>query len=235
MTYDVHQVLAQESAAFARAAQRGLDAPVPSCPDWDVLALVQHLGVVQRSHASHVTRGVTDPPTGERPVAPEDDVLAWFEQGTQVLLNALQELPPEAPAWNWASQTPQVVGFWPRRMALEAAVHRWDAENAHGPAAGFDVPVAVDGIDEVLGVFRPARLRHRAGTASGIVRIVLTDSEASWTLELTPGDLTPRQQPPDAVLTGTSSEVFLALWGRRPMTTLSVAGEQALVTALPVG
>ena len=45
----------------------------------------------------------------------------------------------------------------------------------------------------------------------------------------------PGHQPPDAVLTGSSSEVFLALWGRTPMTTLFVAGEQALVTALPVG
>jgi len=235
MTYDALQVLAQESATFARVAGQRLDAHVPSCPEWDMTGLVQHLGVVQRSHAAHVTRGVSDPPTGERPVPPDTGVLAWFEQGTQVLLGALQELPPDAPAWNWATHTPQVVGFWPRRMALEAAVHRWDAENACGAAGGFDLPVAVDGIDEVLTVFRPARPRYRAGSASGVVRIVLTDSEASWTLELTPTDLTPTQQTPDAVLTGSSAQVLLALWCRVPLRTLSLAGEQSLVEALPVG
>ncbi|MGH9115951.1 MAG: maleylpyruvate isomerase N-terminal domain-containing protein, partial [Acidimicrobiales bacterium] len=38
--------LAREGAAFAAAAEAGLDRPVPTCPGWDVAALVAHLGQV---------------------------------------------------------------------------------------------------------------------------------------------------------------------------------------------
>ncbi|MFI9597024.1 maleylpyruvate isomerase N-terminal domain-containing protein [Nonomuraea sp. NPDC052265] len=43
---------------------------------------------------------------------------------------------PDDPAWTWSRE--QTVGFWRRMQAIEAAVHRWDAENAIGPAAPID-------------------------------------------------------------------------------------------------
>src|SRR5215467_3594765 len=41
--------ITRESGALADAAERaGLDAPVPSCPDWTVADLLVHLGGVQQ-------------------------------------------------------------------------------------------------------------------------------------------------------------------------------------------
>ena len=43
MTYDAVPTIRQEADAFLAAACRGLDEPVPGCPDWDVRELTQHL------------------------------------------------------------------------------------------------------------------------------------------------------------------------------------------------
>jgi uncharacterized protein (TIGR03083 family) len=215
---DHRAVIAQESAAFLRAVRGNFTARVPSCPDWDVGDLTAHLGAVQRFHALHVVRGVVDQPT-ERAAVPEDDadLLPWFEEGTRLLLAALDALPADAPAWNWAPHTPQTVAFWPRRMALEAAVHRWDAENARHDAQGFEVGLAEDGIDEVLTV-------HHA-TLPDDVLVRLTDSERTWG----------NAKTPDAVLEGTASGVFLALWGRVPLSSLTTKGDESQVAALRAG
>lgn len=44
-TNDYIEVVAREGTLFAAAADRGgLDTPIPSCPEWDMRKLVQHLG-----------------------------------------------------------------------------------------------------------------------------------------------------------------------------------------------
>ncbi|HEV2311062.1 MAG TPA: maleylpyruvate isomerase N-terminal domain-containing protein, partial [Acidimicrobiia bacterium] len=44
-----------EAAALVAAAERaGLDARVPSCPDWDVAALLAHIGRVHRWAAGNI-------------------------------------------------------------------------------------------------------------------------------------------------------------------------------------
>jgi uncharacterized protein (TIGR03083 family) len=222
---DPLEVIARESALFAATATGNLHAQVPSCPEWNVGDLVAHLGAVQRFHALHVTRGVSDPPT-DRPAVPEGDdgLIEWFDEGTRALLGALKAVEPETPAWNWAAHTPQVAAFWPRRMALEAAVHRWDCQSARNDASGFDIDVALDGIDEVLAVHLPTQDQQPAGS----VRVELTDSDATWVVGAT-------QKTPDAVLSGTSSGVFLALWGRVPLSSLQVSGDESLVAALRTG
>lgn len=225
------EVVASESTALAVAASVDLDAEVPSCPGWRVRDLVRHVGTVQRFHALHVTRGVTDEPT-ERPVVPEGDagLVGWFTAGTAELLAALTALPVDAPAWTWAPHLPQVVGFWHRRMALEAVVHRWDAQGAFGQPLGVRTEVAVDGIDEVLLTHLPTEPRDVAG----VVQVVLTDADAGWTVDLGQ-DVVLTQKTPDAVLEGTASGVFLALWGRVPLASLGVRGDASLVAALRTG
>lgn len=237
MTYDAPAVIRQESEAFLAAARAGLDVDVPSCPGWQVRDLVLHLGAVHDFHGRHVVRGSAEPPSRDRQLPDRDDpeLLTWFERGVDRLLTALQQLPPEAPAWNFAPHTPQVVGFWPRRMALETAVHRWDAQSARRDAHGFDLPVAVDGIDEVLTVMRPARLAHTPAEVTGVVAVRLTDSATSWTVRLEPTSVRPVTDMPDAVLEGTASEVLLVLWGRVPLASLSLAGDETLLAALRTG
>jgi uncharacterized protein (TIGR03083 family) len=228
-------VLAAESAAFLTAVTGNLGAPVPSCPEWTVSDLVAYLGRVQRFHTRHVVRGVTDDPDRETPIEPpaDDDLLPWFEESTRVLLATLREVGTQTPAWSFGP--PRTSAFWHRRMALEAAIHRWDAQSARHDAHGFEVAVAVDGIDEVLTVHTPSDLQDEPVEVRGVVQVRLTDSDRTWTVEHLGDDLVTTQKTPEAVLEGTASGVFLALWGRVPLSSLTVEGDETLVAALRTG
>ena len=234
MTYDALELTRTEAAAFVVAARADLDAAVPSCPKWQVRQLVAHLGGVYEWCALNLPRGTSEPPTATRPVHDPADpaLLEWFDEVTDRVLQVLREAPPGGPAWSFAAQHPQTTDFWPRRMALETAVHRWDAQSAHRDASGFDLPVAVDGIDEVLTVMRPAQLAHRRTELTGVVGVRLTDADRNWTVRVEPSGMRPTPDTPDAVLTGTASGVLLGLWGRVPLSSLSLTGDEALASAV---
>lgn len=214
--------LLADSAALADAARLGLDARVPSCPDWNVAELVEHTGRVHRT----MTRRVRDRETARNPAAtvplPErSDLIPWFETGVQTLADVLVAAPPDAEVWNW-SVTPKLASFWWRRMAQETAVHRWDGQSAHGQQQPVDPDVAVDGIDEFLDVFLPTDLAERPDTElGGTVALRCTDRAASWLVTVTGGKLVARrgEEPttadvPLATVAGTASDLLLLLWRR---------------------
>ena len=69
-------VLEQEGKLFADASRRsGLDTAVPSCPDWDVRALVRHLGMIHLWAAGHVAF-----PHEEPDFETEEEELASFTE-----------------------------------------------------------------------------------------------------------------------------------------------------------
>jgi uncharacterized protein (TIGR03083 family) len=236
VTYDAIPTIRREADAFLLAARRGLEPDVPGCPGWTVRDLTVHLGSVHRFHAAHIGRGVTDPPPKPEPADPpaDDDALrAWFSDGVDELLVALRRVDPDLPAWNWAPHTPQTASFWPRRMAQETAVHRWDAESAHGEAVGFDLALAVDGIDERLTVMGPVQPEPDLPTGTVVVRT--TDEDAQWALRTAPEVFEVLDEPPaspDAVVEGTASGLLLALWGRVPADQLTISGDPAMVSQL---
>ena len=239
------EALRREGATFRSAvSQDALPSRVPSCPEWNVEQLIGHLGQTYRFHAAHVVRGLTTRPEQEPeepPAGPE--VLAWWDESFRLLLSALESVKPSAPAWNWSIQEP-VAKFWFRRMAHETAIHRWDAELA--AAAGYTEPIetqlAVDGVDEALDTFLPAG--HRAGpdTLRGVVTLRTTDAHAHWAVRLRgPGISlldtdTVFDDPPHAqtAVSGSASDLLLALWGRVPIAVLNVEGNPALPQALLV-
>src|SRR5437870_448063 len=126
------EAIRRESAAFADAARVGFgsDGRVPSCPDWTMRDLVDHLGHVHRFFTNIVRLRATDwvqpPPAG-------DPSVEWFEEGAGGLVEVLEEAGVDSPAWNWSGEN-QRSRWQYRRMAQETAVHRWDAERAarHG-------------------------------------------------------------------------------------------------------
>jgi uncharacterized protein (TIGR03083 family) len=232
VTYDPIPTIRREADAFLVAARRGLEPKVPGCPEWTVRELTQHLGSVYRFHARHTARGVADPPEPFAAELPDDaDLLQWFDDSADELLIVLRTVDPAAPAWNWAPHTPQVAAFWPRRMALETAVHRWDAESAYNEATGFDLPVAVDGIDEMVTVMAPTGSAENTATGTAVIRA--TDDHAAWALRFAPGAIEVLPDVPDeadAVLEGTASALLLALWGRNA--DVSATGDPALIALL---
>lgn len=234
-------VLRAEGGALLAAAHADLDRPVPSCPGWDVRRLVAHVGRVHRFCASHVARGSIGPPP-PAPRAPRDDgVLEWYAEGLAELLLLLDAVDPALPAWNFSPAAPKVAAFWPRRMAHETAVHRWDAQAASGPPVAFDPPVAADGVDEVLTVLvphHPARAEGGPGP-DGSVHVHLTDTPGEWLVRLagTAVEVTSGHAGADSALRGPASDTLLALWGRRPLDAppLEVLGDPELAAAVRTG
>ncbi|MDQ2790322.1 MAG: maleylpyruvate isomerase family mycothiol-dependent enzyme [Actinomycetota bacterium] len=158
--------LAEQSALFAEAVARtDPQQRVPTCPDWTLHHLAEHLGQVHRWATAVVTRPAVGPPdrsdlnaTG----APEDaDGLgSWFREGAEALVEAIRTADPQTPVWSWAGD--HSVGFWARRMAHETAVHRADAELALGREFTLEADLAADAISEWLGFLSlPQAVEHR--------------------------------------------------------------------------
>jgi uncharacterized protein (TIGR03083 family) len=239
--------LRAEGAAFHTAAAAvALDAPAPTCPDWNVGQLVLHVADVYGYVISHVTRGVVTRP--ERPPATElgdgeSPLPLWDERFTE-LFRVLESVDAELPAWNWAPQAKKAV-FWHRRMAHETAVHRWDAQVAAGPAEPIEAKLATDGITEVLDTWLPAgRRKGDTEGVRGIVALHATDVGQVWYVRLRgmgialldTDTLLDDDHPHErAQATGTASDVMLALYGRVPFDVLEVAGDPRLLQALRTG
>lgn len=67
-----------EAERVLTAAAKDLDAPVPACPGWDCRRLVAHVGRLLASTATHLPRGVVDPPPfTPRPPAEDATLVAY--------------------------------------------------------------------------------------------------------------------------------------------------------------
>src|SRR5882724_11411141 len=145
--------LTSDGAQLATAAEHaGLDAAVPTCPDWTVRDLVQHIGRVHRWAGTLVRDARTTPPQSDDELAtPPGDVslVDWYREGHADLLQVLSEAPADVDCWSFLP-APTPLRFWARRQSHETAVHRVDAERAAGLASSVDPQFAADGIDELL-------------------------------------------------------------------------------------
>jgi uncharacterized protein (TIGR03083 family) len=225
--------LRADGAALAAAARRGLDADVPACPGWTVADLVGHVGIIHawvtetlRTRAQRrIRREAMGPPPGP------DALVDWFEAGVGVVASELAEVDLDEPIWNWAP-APKVAAFWPRRMAQETAVHRWDAESAHGVQAPIDTALAVDGIDEVIRMFlaRDA-MDNKDLTLGGALHLHTTDADGEWLVEMSDGEVRVRNEhgKGDAAVRAPASDLLLFLWGRTPAASVEVFGDNAVV------
>lgn len=235
--------LRAEGPAFAAAvAEAPPETPVLSCPGWTVNDLTLHLTGIYRWVSSFVGSGQTGQPTRREPLDAAQGVSALqvWQQEYDRLLTVLDGLDPEAPAWNWAPQ-PKKAGFWPRRMAHETAVHRWDAQLAIGAGDPVEAKLAADGVSEVLDTWLPAGRRHVPGDWHGVVQLSATDAAQEWYLRLrgegvalldTATIFDHDDHHARAQVSGTASDLLLALWGRVSFETLDVAGDRNLLDGL---
>jgi uncharacterized protein (TIGR03083 family) len=224
--------LRADSAALAAAARLGLEPPVPACPGWSVADLVLHTGTVQRHKATIVRERLRRPPqASDFPAAPSSDRLVdWFEEGAADLAETLEGADPAMPVWTF-HQPDQTVAFWRRRMALETAVHRADAQAAHGQLAPVTpAGLARDGIDEVLDVML-ARLRDARPGNGETVHLHCTDTEGEWLITLEPERVRIGRghAKGDCAARGGASDLLLFLWGRLPADRLQLFGGAELL------
>lgn len=223
-----------EVARF-QAAVGDLDAPVPACPEWRVRDLIHHVGSVHRMFRRVADEELTERPLpldpDDRPDASDDRIVAWANEQADLLLSALERLDPDAPRWNFTAG-PQVGAFIPRRMLHETTVHRWDLQGAYGIRGNLDVEVARDGVREYL-----EALRLRWGPWGGQPAVVRTEVKGGPTIDLVlrtdePPDVRvdgASSGEPDALLRADAPTLFLAWWGRYPLTASLAAGRSALL------
>ncbi|HVV76594.1 MAG TPA: maleylpyruvate isomerase family mycothiol-dependent enzyme [Mycobacteriales bacterium] len=222
----------RDGEALIAAAHSGADAPVPTCPDWTVADLARHVWQVYANVTQYVSTRATARPE-QLPEMPDGDPVELLAAQLDDLVGALSDCEADTPIWTWASDAPQGAIFWARRMAHESAVHRFDAQNAHGIRQPIDAELAADGIDELLDVILPRVYRRdRVAGPTGAVALHVIDGD-SWLLDLTP-DAVRRSDlldSPEVTASGTSSALLLALYSRVPWTSLEVAGNIDLLNA----
>lgn len=221
---------------------------VPTCPDWTAADLVWHLGAeVQDFWAWVVTHRPRHPRDGyEEPPRPTayDDLLALFDERSAALVEALRAADPVDQAWTWAAE--QTVGFTYRRQALEALVHRVDAELTAETSSPLDPALATDGVEEILGVMYGGGPAW--GTFHGLphhLRVDVTDTDTRIWVQLgrfsgtdpegthhDEDDIAVVADPgvePDAVISGPSDALLLRLWRRGDGAETHVAGDLEIV------
>jgi uncharacterized protein (TIGR03083 family) len=220
---------------MASLADRDLDAVVPACDGWTARDALVHTGAV----FSHKVACIRD---GARPVdderwsqGPADDqeLPAWFRERLDELVAELESRGPDAPAFTWYDRD-QTVGFWYRRMAQEAAVHRVDVESAYDLVRPVPDALAVDGVDEVLDRFLRYDAAEVGPDGPGRGTVAVRTGAHVWRVGLRPDDidLSTRPGPADAVVSGEPSELLLWLWGRRPDTAVTREGDLDAVAGL---
>ncbi|MFM7534412.1 MAG: maleylpyruvate isomerase family mycothiol-dependent enzyme [Acidimicrobiales bacterium] len=239
MTVEQLAALRTEADTLVAACRlAGPDAPVPSCPGWDIAALAGHVGFVHRWAARIVTTG-NRPGKGELGERPDrTGAIDYLAAGIAPLIDALGAADPTAPCWNF-SPAPQVAGFWLRRQVQETAVHRWDAQTATGTQTPIAAAVAADGLAEVFDVQIPQVLavpdRPRVDLG-GSLHLHCTDTEGEWTFRIDGGALsvTVGHSKGDVALRGPASQLLLSMWRRVPVSAdgLEVFGDRAVLDRL---
>ena len=211
-------------AFAAHACAAGLDAMVPTTPDWDVRRLVAHQGLVHRWATATVLGRRIDDDAVEREGLEADDPVGWLRDGAEVLVRTIESAPEDLAAPVFLADAPAPREFWGRRQCHETTIHAADALAARlgrYPLAAdtwIERDLALDGIDELLTGFVPrphSRLRTPESTT---VAVLPDDAQERWLVRVS--DLPPvtergqGDEHADVVLRGSAVALYLTLWNR---------------------
>jgi uncharacterized protein (TIGR03083 family) len=220
---DYLSIVSDEASRIVDAYERDPRAAVPWSDRWTVGTVARHVAGTHHVVAD-IVRGRPNADFGlfndlETPAKDSPEFVDWFRSGTASLLGQLSSVPAEDKCWSWFASGGR-VGWWARRMAFEAVIHRWDADAAEGQAFSIATDIAADGVDEYLDVF-VATSRDAADAPAGpTVVFECSDRADQWWLDLSgPGDRIVSRAPSDASvrIRGTAQEILLFLWGRVPV------------------
>jgi uncharacterized protein (TIGR03083 family) len=159
-------------------------------------------------------------------------LVDWFQAGAAQLAELFRATDPGERVWTWSAD--QSVGFWQRMQAIEAAVHRWDAQNAVSAAQPIDADLAADAVAQTFEVMAPARRAVAKAPPGQGERFVFrcTDGPDAWAVRFD-GDavlLGAPQGSYDIQISGTASDLALFLWQRDVTGSLDVEGDSRLLS-----
>ncbi|MFG2076416.1 maleylpyruvate isomerase family mycothiol-dependent enzyme [Nonomuraea maritima] len=241
----VLRLIDERSTAFraAIASAPSLDAQVPTCPEWTLFDLAQHIGEGRRDWAATVAAGPAPAKSAAEgvPAVPREReaLLAWLAESTEQLVDALREAGPDRDCWTWweTSQSPRTCGAVARHQLQQMAVHTYDAQITIGAPESLPVEVALDGVDEFLSTCV-------ATTSAWPHKPAVIDFHASegrsWRLSLSADGARTVRIPgpgtePDAAsfsARGTANELVLILHNRIPIDSLELDGDRRVFEQL---
>jgi uncharacterized protein (TIGR03083 family) len=207
-------------------SEAGLDSRVPTCPGWDVRALVAHQAMVHRWATAHVTGADVSAVPQQTALRERTDLLDYYLEGLDRLAGALRAAPSDLDALRFLRDAPPARLFWARRQAHETTIHCADAVAAllgRLPRAA-DVTItpafAADGIDELLrGFFTRGRSKLTQAAPTTLL-IDPADCERRWLVRIgsefsvEPDGTEEPDGGANVTITGRSVDVYLALWNR---------------------
>ena len=203
--------LRADSARLLTAHRDDPHAPARAGLAWDRTDLLAHVtGVhawvrmqLEEGPERRVRFGEVAPP-------PEGDALpVAFEQGVAALATLLEDMDVEATWPTWAGPLPG--SFFPRRMAQETTIHRWDAVGGE-----VDADLGVDGVTELLERFAPRLPADRFAGVDGTIHLHAVDVEGEWLVQLGPESVTFERghAKGDVALRGSAGDLLLWAWNR---------------------
>ncbi|BFV58654.1 maleylpyruvate isomerase family mycothiol-dependent enzyme [Kitasatospora sp. CMC57] len=270
--------ITDEAGGLAKALSAvELDHPSPTCPGWTAGQLIGHLHQALSWAAGLVeTRAVAFVPpanaaagagTGDADWTDAVDDLArraldgftggddrealsaWLLGAADRLADALRDAGPDGPVWTTFG--PHRAGFWARWGALEAAVHRADAEllagREFGPDFGLDPELSYDSVglwltalgDPATEPFYDPRVVNLRGSGETLLFQVVdapSGEVGRWLVTRTPEGPRTAVAPAegtaaDVTVRGDAAALLLVLKGRIPSTTpeVTVTGDAALL------
>jgi uncharacterized protein (TIGR03083 family) len=225
-----------------------LDVPVPTCPEWTLFDLAQHVGMGRRKAAAIVAAGPADAPPvtsawddGTGAPREREALLAWLTESIEQLASTLREAGPDRGCWTWwgDSQSPQTSGGVARHQVQEVAVHTYDAQLTLDAPQPLPQEVALDGVEEFLFTccstdvawpHEPAAVDYHA-TEGPSWRLRLSRDGARVAHLLTPAA---GEEPDkaDASASGTANDLVLVFYGRMPLDSLKLDGDRRIFEQL---
>lgn len=237
-------VVEGDAKLFAAAAWRGgLDIEIPTCPGWDMRALVRHLGEIHLWAAAHIAKPHFKPIPDDLSELtehwpdlgvfwPDDDgLIDWYLATNQNLLDALVSAPADLDTFTFLP-APSPLAMWARRQAHEIAVHRFDAEHAAGIPTEYAPAFAADGIDETLAAHAP-RLESFPVETPRTMQVHAHDTDDHWMVTMAPDGITTTREEghADVTLTGSAADLYLIVWNRREDEEATVDGDADVLAA----
>lgn len=231
-----------------RSRERASSTEVAACPGWTLDDLAAHLGRVYAMVLAALSTAGTDLAVDRSTIPSKPDAQApadWMEDGLEMLLARLRELPEDTVCWNFVGGPGSPVAFWWRRQVHENAIHRVDAELALGvPVATLNAMLAADGVTDFLDISRHREVSWDELDLGGALSVHLhaTDADAvvdsdaasagaasaEWTIDTGHRTYARAHLKADVALRGPAWEIDRWLWGRLPIdgSALEVFGDR---------